>query len=132
MHNDDSFEPELEALRALPRELDPGQVLEERMVRALRERGLVQNARRPVPLGRWAWAAAAVFAVALFSAGFWIGRSGTNAGAPRREGVAREAKPARDAGMATQQKPGSRDVTVATDTQQQPQTNSSERYVVWF
>lgn len=132
MHNDDSFEPELEALRALPRELDPGQVLEERTVRALRERGLVQNAHRPAPLRRWAWAAAAVLAVALFSAGFWIGRSGTNAGASRRDGVARETKPARDAGMAGQQKPGSRDVTVATDTQQQPQTNSSERYVVWF
>jgi len=132
MQHDDSFEPELDALRTLPRELDPGQVLEERTVRALRERGLVQSARRQAPLGRWAWAAAAVFAVVLFSAGFWIGRSGTNAGAPHRDGVARETKPARDAGMAGRQKPGSPDVTVATETQQQPQANSSERYVVWF
>jgi hypothetical protein len=132
MRNDDSFEPELEALRALPHEMDPGQMLEERTVRALRERGLVQNAHRPSPLGRWAWAAAAVFAAVLFSAGFWIGRSGTNAGAPRRDGVAREAKTGRDAGVASGQQPAGRDVTVATETQKEPPANSSERYVVWF
>ena len=40
MRNDDSYEPELDALRALPREVDPGQVLEERTVRALRQRKL--------------------------------------------------------------------------------------------
>lgn len=132
MRNDDSFEPELDAMRALPREMDAGQVLEERTVRALRQRGLLQNAHRTAPLGRWAWAAAAVFAVVLFSAGFWIGRSGTTAGAARRDGVAREAKPGRDAGVATEQKPGARDVTVATETQQPPPANASERYVVWF
>jgi hypothetical protein len=131
MHHDDSFEPELEALRALPRVTDPGQVLEERTVQALRQRGLLQAPQSRTPLGRWAWAAAAVLVLAVFSAGFLIGRSGATPGAPARDSVSRESKPARDAGVA-KEKPHGRDVTVANDTQQQSQTNASERYVVWF
>lgn len=132
MRNDDPFEPELDALRALPREVDPGQVLEERTVRALRQRNLLQGAHRRTVGQRWAWAAAAALALVLFSAGFFFGRSGANPGATAGNGVARETKSARDSGVAGQQKATGRDVTVATDTQQQPQTGASERYVVWF
>lgn len=69
--------PELkEALAALPRERDPGRLLEERTVRALREAGLVAApARRRV---RAAWLGGAVAAgFALFvsgvAAGQWMG-----------------------------------------------------------
>jgi hypothetical protein len=132
MRNDDSFEPEVDALHALPRKVDPGQVLEERTVRALRQRNLLQGAHRRTAWQRWAWAAAVVLALALFSAGFLLGRSGAKPGTPAGNGVAREAKPARDSGVAGRQKATGRDVTVATDMQQQPPAGASERYVVWF
>ena len=132
MRNDDSYEPELDGLRALPREVDPGQVLEERTVRALRQRKLLHDARHRTRWQGWAWAAAAVLALGLFSAGFLLGRSGGNSAAPAGNGVARETKPTRDTGVAGKQKATGRDVTVATDTQQQPPAGSSERYVVWF
>ena len=41
-HDEDELTPDLRnALRSLPRERDPGRLLEERTVRALRERGMI-------------------------------------------------------------------------------------------
>ena len=42
-HDEDELTPDLRAeLAALPRERDPGRLLEEHTVRALRERGLIE------------------------------------------------------------------------------------------
>lgn len=64
------------ALHALPREAMPSRILEERVVHALRERGLLGHVVRP----RWprSWiAVAAAAAVALFASGLatgqWLG-----------------------------------------------------------
>jgi hypothetical protein len=58
------------ALDALPREQAPGRLLEQRVVRALRDRGLLRRAR-PAP----AWLAAGLAAsVALFAGGFATGQ----------------------------------------------------------
>jgi hypothetical protein len=65
----DELTPDLRAeLAAVPRNREPGRLLEERTVHALRERGRL---RRPRPVAAW-WAAAA--AVALFAAGFATGQ----------------------------------------------------------
>ena len=76
MHDDDLTREERAALDALPRERDPGPLLEERTVRALRARGLLGRGRRiavaPVFSPAWASAAAAA-AVALFVTGFAVG-----------------------------------------------------------
>jgi hypothetical protein len=76
MHDDDLTREEREALDALPRERDPGPLLEERTVRALRVRGLLGRGHRmgaaPVFSPAWASAAAAA-AVALFVSGFAVG-----------------------------------------------------------
>jgi hypothetical protein len=61
------------AFAALPRAAEPGRLLEERTVRSLRERGLVQQAvRAGVPR---AWIAAAMAAgIALFACGITAGQ----------------------------------------------------------
>jgi hypothetical protein len=68
-----------DALKTLPRERDAGTLLEERTVRALRERGLVAGgaARRT-----WSWVAAgAAASIALFACGVatgqWLGAQQT-------------------------------------------------------
>jgi hypothetical protein len=59
------------SMDALPRELDPGDLLEERTVRALREAGLLGR-RRVIPR---AWLAGAVAAsLALFASGLALGQ----------------------------------------------------------
>lgn len=69
----DLTETERESFAALPREAEPGRLLEERTVEALRQRGLL--GRR-----RWAWyrpapvMAAAAAAVALFASGLAVGQ----------------------------------------------------------
>ena len=139
MRNDDQFDPEaegaapheLEALHALPREMDPGQLLEERTVQALRQRGLLRAAPRRAVRSGWGWAVAAVLALVLFSAGFALGRSGSRTGAVNPGSVAHDSRPTRESGVAREQKPAARDVTVATGIPQ-PASASSERYVVWF
>jgi len=75
MHDDDLSPEELAALRALPRERDPGDLLEHRTVRALRARNLLrQPQRRGIVLSpAWLTAAAAVL-VAVFTGGFAIGQ----------------------------------------------------------
>ncbi|HEX8391671.1 MAG TPA: hypothetical protein VF665_04860 [Longimicrobium sp.] len=75
--HDDELPPALrQALRGLPRERQPGRLLEERTVRALRESGLVQAAPprgiRRLPM---AWLGGAVAAsVALFASGVAVGQ----------------------------------------------------------
>lgn len=85
---DDELTPELrDALRSLPRERDPGRLLEERTVRSLRERGMITA---PAPGGQIrriprAWLGGAVAAgIALFAGGLatgqWMGaRAATEA-----------------------------------------------------
>lgn len=76
MHDDELTPDEQARLRALPRELDPDDALEERTVRALRAEGLLRRAPARVialPLSP-AWigmAAAACFAI--FAGGFFFG-----------------------------------------------------------
>ncbi|MBK5097556.1 MAG: hypothetical protein JJE01_07220 [Gemmatimonadetes bacterium] len=77
---------ERQALDALPRETDPGQLLEERTVRALREKGLLATVRaggvespppaQSPPHGRPWWRSAAAIAagIALFAGGMSIGQ----------------------------------------------------------
>ncbi|HEX2210765.1 MAG TPA: hypothetical protein VHG93_23990 [Longimicrobium sp.] len=74
---DEEMTPELRRrLAALPREQDPGTLLEERTVRALRDRGLLETSRaggrvRRVPM---AWLGGAVAAgIALFASGVAVG-----------------------------------------------------------
>jgi hypothetical protein len=84
-HDENDMTPELRSqLAALPRESDPGRLLEERTVRALRERGLIEA---PVAGGRVrriprAWLGGAVAAgIALFASGLatgqWMGARAT-------------------------------------------------------
>lgn len=79
--HDDGMEEEMtpelrRQLAALPRERDPGRLLEERTVRALRDRGLIERAVaggrvRRIPM---AWLGGAVAAgVALFASGVAVG-----------------------------------------------------------
>jgi hypothetical protein len=75
MHDDDLSPEELAALRALPRERDPGDLLEHRTVRALRARNLLrQPERRGIVLSPAWMAAAAAVLVAVFTGGFAIGQ----------------------------------------------------------
>lgn len=75
MYDDDLSPEELAALRALPRERDPGEMLEHRTVRALRARNLLrQPERRGFTLSTpWLTAAAAAL-VAVFAGGFALGQ----------------------------------------------------------
>lgn len=75
---DEGMTPELrKALSALPRERDPGRLLEERTVNALRQRGMIETARadgrvRRIPR---AWLGGAVAAsIALFASGLAMGQ----------------------------------------------------------
>ena len=84
-HDESFLQPaQLQALRALHRDEDPGRLLEERTVHVLRDHGLLAaRAAHSRALPRpWAWAAAA--AIAFFIAGFTIGR-GTRDGASMAE-----------------------------------------------
>ncbi|HUK63350.1 MAG TPA: hypothetical protein VLV15_08455 [Dongiaceae bacterium] len=82
-HDDELTPAEREAFRALPRELDPGRLLEERTVNAVRERGLFAGGQpRRVRFGlpfHPAWVAAGAAAcVALFLGGFTAGQELAN------------------------------------------------------
>ena len=80
-HDDELTPAEREAFRALPRELDPGRLLEERTVNALREQGAFSTGQpRRVRFGfHPAWVAAAAAAcVALFLGGFTVGQELAN------------------------------------------------------
>jgi hypothetical protein len=72
--NDDELTPEERAaFAALPREQMPSRLLAERTVRALRERGLLLESRRPWLPASWRVAAAAA-ALALFAGGTAFGQ----------------------------------------------------------
>jgi hypothetical protein len=80
MHDEDLTREEHDALRSLPREREPSELLEERTVRALRARGLLQPRRRAGHALRaralepaWITAAAAAV-VAVFATGFAVGQ----------------------------------------------------------
>ena len=64
-----------DAMRLLPREREPGGLLEERTVRSLRERGVLNGGGRRI--GRVWWAAGVAASLALFASGVatgqWIG-----------------------------------------------------------
>jgi hypothetical protein len=71
---DDLTPDELRLLAALPREREPGRLLEERTVRALRERDLVAPPARRFRIPA-AWAGGAVAAsLALFTSGVAVGQ----------------------------------------------------------
>jgi hypothetical protein len=76
MHNNQEFELTVEeraALAALPREMDTGDLLEERVIRALRDKGTLPVARpRAGSTLSIAWKIAA--AVTLFAGGVATGR----------------------------------------------------------
>ncbi|MBW3572312.1 MAG: hypothetical protein KY467_14520 [Gemmatimonadetes bacterium] len=103
---DREMTPELRSrLAALPRERDPGRLLEERTVRALRQRGLVET---PVAGGRVrrlriAWLGGAMAAgIALFASGIAVGQwMGTRATAQVVQAV--QAQNDRQAALLVQQ-----------------------------
>jgi hypothetical protein len=75
MHDDDLTPEERAAFAALPRERDPGEMLEERTVRALRARGLIGRPERHGLVLAPAWLTAAAAAlVAVFTFGFALGQ----------------------------------------------------------
>jgi hypothetical protein len=133
MHDDELTPAEREAMRSLPREAHPGDLLEERTVRALAGRGWIRTRRRiPAPLG---WAAAVAACVLFFVAGFSIGKN-------RVEGPGRE--PLVDSPTKTDREPAfteapdaerqSSEISLATtDTSEAGSTSASRtQYVVWF
>jgi hypothetical protein len=75
MYDDHEPDPiERDQLASLPRRREPGRLLEERTVRALRSRGLLRRARTQ----RAWWVAAAAAAIAFFTTGYALGqRSGS-------------------------------------------------------
>ena len=103
---DEEMTPELrKELAALPRERDPGRLLEERTVRALRERGLIEAPKaggrvRRIPM---AWLGGAVAAgIALFASGMAVGQwMGTRATAQVVQAV--QAQNERQAALLVQQ-----------------------------
>jgi len=76
MHDDELTTEESARMRALPRELDPDDSLEERTVRALRAEGLLRHAPAKIvrfPLSPLWLGAAAAACFVLFAGGFFFG-----------------------------------------------------------
>lgn len=75
MHDDELTPEERTALESLPREREPDEALEERVVRALRARGLLKRPEvlRIAPVPRSWIALAAAASVILFAGGFALG-----------------------------------------------------------
>jgi len=76
MHEDDLTHDERARMRALPRELDPDDSLEERTVRALRAEGLLRHAPAKIvrfPLSPLWLGAAAAACFVIFGGGFFFG-----------------------------------------------------------
>ena len=110
MHDDELTASEREALRALPREASPSDLLEERTLQALVGRGLVRSRRR-LPAAM-AWMGAVAACLVFFVAGFGVGMR-------RAEGPADEStfSPPATEGLAGQ-RPGS--ITPGAGEQAQP------------
>jgi len=126
MHDEQRPDDELELLKDLP-PLAPSRVLEVRTVQALRTRGLLQPAAsRALP--SWIWAAAAVFVLLVFSAGYVAGRANPRGtGEPTAQGTGGGER-GRSNGVAGRTDDKPQDVTVADDAQ----TAKDPRYVLWF
>ena len=127
--HDDAMQagPELDGLRALRREEDPGRLLEERTVRALRGRGLL--AVQPRAFARpWAWAAAA--AVAFFVIGFALGRGTGDGGEPRAQ---IDPRPLQNLAASDAPQPGGAgEQEITRVTSSESTQAAADRYVVWF
>jgi len=99
MYNDENFEltrDEIAALSALPRELQPSDILETRVLRALRDQGhfgsVSRGERRTLAL---AWKIAA--AITLFAGGVATGRYALAASAPASASTTAPVTDTRDA-----------------------------------
>lgn len=109
---------EREALDALPREVDPGRLLEERTVAALKERGLLEGGpgRKPRLIGipgdrarrlpggfhpAW-WAAGIAAALAIFFGGLSLGQARAGASAEQLMAALRSADAAERPGLIQQ------------------------------
>jgi hypothetical protein len=127
---DEELHPrEREAFAALPREAQPGDLLEERTVRALAEQGLLQRRRAFHARPALAWAGAAAACVIFFVAGFTFGQS-------RKTPVTAQwnADSSKGGGHpATQHETKPRNPAEGTNVAQS-ETSGAEgmRYVVWF
>jgi hypothetical protein len=133
-HDDAILQPaQLQALRALKRDEDPGRLLEERTVQALRAhgwpgmtaaRGAGMTARGAAMLRprSWAWAAAA--AVAFFVVGFALGR-GTRDNTAHSESFVR---PAQQLAVDANRRLADDVHTVGTDSS----ATAGAQFVVWF
>jgi hypothetical protein len=125
MHDDELTREEIEALRGLPREARPSDLLEERTVRALAQRGRIHRRRAlPTPL---AWSAAAAACLLFFVAGFAVGQSrGPEVPA---DGARMAPEPTNWAGPSRLPDQDSTDVTFADPTAKR---SSGVQHVVWF
>jgi hypothetical protein len=127
---DDELTPgERETFAALPRDARPGDLLEERTVRALAELGLLQRRRALRARPTLAWAAAAAACVIFFVAGFSLGQN-------RKTPVTAqwETDTSKDGSHpATQHETKPRNPAEGTNVAQS-ETSGAEgmRYVVWF
>lgn len=98
MFNDQEFEltaEERSALAALPREMEPGDLLEERVVRALRSEGSLRvSEKRGQRALSIAWKIAA--GLALFAGGVATGRYAMASESPRSASITAPASQGRD------------------------------------
>lgn len=124
MRRDDELTPEERAaLAALPREATPGDLLEERTVRALAARGLLRRPHsRFRPLAAWMSAAAAC--AVFFAAGFALGQGKTGQRPGTTHADLDAPRPAPDGAART-------DLTIAA-TDSTAAAAAGPRYVVWF
>jgi hypothetical protein len=97
---DDLNAAERAAYAELPREENPGRAVEDRIVRALTERGLLNRAR--ASRGAWWWVGVAAAAVVAFGAGLAAGEYRAEQRVERQLAAARD-ESARDAAMRVQQ-----------------------------
>lgn len=133
MHDDDTLTPaERQALRQLPRQVQPGDLLEERTVQALASRGWIRPRRRiPAPLG---WAAAAAACLLFFVVGFSLGRNRVERAAhePFVDSPSTVDRPALSEASQPEKTPS--EISLAdTDTSHASSTSQNRtQYVIWF
>jgi len=124
MHDEELTPAEREALGALPREAEPGDLLEERAVRALVVRGWIRSAgRRRPPL---AWVAAAC--VLFFAAGFALGHKRAAELPRERPSVASPESTRRPDALRARPGGGTQLTLAPADSS----TTTGTQYVVWF
>ena len=129
MMDDELTSAEREAFAALPREALPGDLLEERTVRALAEQGYLRRRHALRPRPALAWAVAAAACAIFFVAGFTVGRNRQTPTTAQWGGDT-----SKDGGRpATQHEAKPRNPAEGTNVAQS-ETSGAEgvRYVVWF